>query len=115
MDKVITLPKSGATVVLGNPNEIKQKDREIITSLINPDDNELTQTYALLKGILRVLIKSWTLDAIIPSAMPDSLGELYPEDFDALGREVKDYIPIVIPDFLTKSQDTDSPKDNSNA
>jgi len=111
MEKVITLPKSKATVTFRDPDDILQKDREKMWSFIDTEANQLLATNSALKGLMVVMIKSWTLDLILPSVMPSSLGELKSADYDAIGAAVQEWIGILTPDFT--SDEADSPKDNS--
>ena len=112
MEKTITLPKSGATVTFRDPDTILQKDREKMWSFIDTDStNNIVRSNSALKGLMAVMVKSWTLDLIIPSVVPDSLGELNSADYDAIAMAVSPWVGIMTPDFT--SEETDSPKDNS--
>ena len=118
MEKTIILPVSGATVVLRDPKEIKQKDREKVWAAISPDDNALIQGNSMLKGILAVIIKSWTLDLLLPSLAIASLGELDLPDYDVLIEEASQVQDLIYNSGFAdtkKNQDNpDSPLDNSN-
>jgi len=109
MEKVITLPKSGATVTFRDPDTLRQKDREQMWGFIDTDSgNQIVRLNAALKGLIVVMIKSWTLEFIIPSVMPSSLGELSTADYDAIAGAVQEWIAILTPDFT--SEEPDSPK-----
>jgi hypothetical protein len=118
MEKTITLPVSGATVILRDPKELKQKDREKVWAAISPDDNFLIQGNSTIKGILAIIIKSWTLDLLVPSLAISSLGELDIADYDALLEEATKVQEMLFNSGFAdtkKNQDNpDSPLDNSN-
>jgi len=114
MEKVIKLPKSGAEVTLRDPMDLRQKDREKIWSLMNSDSNQIVQAASMISALMSVLIKSWTLDLIIPSVHFASLGELQMDDYDFLAKETRDYQNLIFPDFTTGEDNPDSPLDNSN-
>ena len=113
MEKVITLPKSGATVVLRDSAELRQKDREKVFSMISAEDTPLIQTMNITKGLIMLLVKSWTLDLMIPSVHMASIGELEMADYDALAIEANKAQDILFPNFTT-GDNPDSPKDNLN-
>ena len=114
METTITLPKSGATVVLRDPSELRQKDREKVFAMISAEDTPLIQTLNITKGLIMLLVKSWTLDLIIPSVHIQSIGELEMADYDALAIEANKAQDILFPNFTT-GDNPDSPKDNLNA
>ena len=114
MEKVIKLP-SGAEVTLRDPSELRQKDREKMWSLIPTGENDIVAAGAITSGLMAVLIKSWTLDLIIPSVMYSSLGELTMADYDVLASEIRKHQDIIFPNFTTGEDNPDSPLDNSNA
>ena len=115
MEKVIKLPKSGAEVTLRDPMDLRQKDREKIWSLLDDGDNKIVQAASMISALMAVLIKSWTLDLIIPSVHFASLGELQMDDYDFLAKETKEYQSIIFPDFESGEDNPDSPLDKSNA
>ena len=108
MEKVIKLP-SGAEVTLRDPSELRQKDREKMWSLIPTGENDIVAAGAITSGLMAVLIKSWTLDLIIPSVMYSSLGELTMADYDVLASEVRKHQDIIFPNFTT-GEDNPDPK-----
>ena len=113
MEKVIKLP-SGAEVTLRNPKDLRQKDREKMWSLISSGESQIVQAASMISALMSVLIKSWTLDLIIPSVHFASLGELQMDDYDFLAKETRDYQNLIFPDFTTGEDNPDSPLDNSN-
>ena len=115
MEKVIKLPKSGAEVTLRDPMDLRQKDREKIWSLMDGDGNNILQAASMISALMAVLIKSWSLDLIIPSVHFASLGELLMDDYDFLAKETQEFQKIIFPDFTTGEDNPDSPLDNSNA
>jgi hypothetical protein len=115
MEKVIKLPKSGADVTLRDPMDLRQKDREKIWSLMDADSNQFVQAASTISALMSVIIKSWTLDLIIPSVQFKSLGELHMDDYDFLAEATQEYQKIIFPSFSAGEDNPDSPLDNSNA
>ena len=111
MEKIITLP-SGAQVTLRDPAEIRQKDRRKVFEAMGSDSNELVRGLNMAEGLVAILVKSWTLDLIIPSVRIDSLGELTIPDYDALIAETNKAQSVLFPDF-TDDTNPDSPLDKS--
>jgi hypothetical protein len=113
MEKIITLPKSGAQVTLRDPSDIRQKDRRKIFEAMSENSNTYVKGLDMTEGLMAILVKSWTLDLIIPSVRIDSLGELEIADYDALAKECNKVQDILFPDF-NDDKDANSPLDKSN-
>ena len=114
MDKIITLPKSKAQVTLRDPEEIRQKDRRKVLESINEHSNGIIRGLDATEGLIAILVKSWTLDLMLPSIRIDILGELEIADYDFLANECKQAESALFPDF-TNDSNPDSPLDKSNA
>lgn len=115
--KTIKLPKSGATVVLRDPDTLKVKDRNKVYAATGEAEGLLQGVY-FIQGIVAILVESWSLDLIIPSVSPSSLDELSLEDYDTLAneaKEVQDALFPVLGETLKGSKDADSPFGDSNA
>lgn len=113
MEKVITLPKSKAQVTLRDPNEIRQKDRRKVLEAMDENGNQIVRALDMTEGLVAILVKSWTLDLMLPSVRIDVLGELEIADYDALTTECSKAQSVLFPDF-SDSRNPDSPLDKSN-
>lgn len=111
MEKIITLP-SGAQVTLRDPAEIRQKDRRKVFEAMGDEGNQIVRALDMTEGLMAILIKSWTLDLIIPSVRIESLGELQIPDYDMLAIECNKSQEILFPDF-NNNKDANSPLDKS--
>ena len=116
--KTIKLPKSGATVVLRDPEELRVKDRKKIYQNASKADEGIMQALSFADGIISILVESWTLDLMIPSIKIGVLDELEMADYDFLTEETKDAQQVLFPKLektIETEQDTESPFDDSNA
>ena len=114
MEKLITLPKSGALVTFRDPDTLRQKDREQMWTFLDTESpSQVIRLNSALKGLMAVMVKSWTLEDILPSIMPSSLGELATADYDAIAGACQEWIDLLNPDFTSEAPD--SPKANLNA
>lgn len=114
--KKIKLPKSGAEVVLRDPNDLRVKDRKKIYAAASKEDEGIMQALSFTDGLIAVLIESWTLDLILPSVRISTLEELEMADYDFLVEQTKDAQEVLFPK-LAKTEETekdaDSPFGNS--
>jgi hypothetical protein len=115
MSKVITLP-SGATVKLRDPETLLIKDRNKVMALAGEQDTEVTQSIAMVDGLIAVSVIEWSFDLIPPAVRIASLGELTPRDYQALSNEA-----LKAQDYLFPNMESDNQNDpkvdtaNSNA
>lgn len=115
--KEITLPKSGATVVLKDPETLRTKDRKAIYKNASKQDEGIMQALGFADGIIAILVESWTLDLMIPSLKISVLDELEIADYDYLTEQTKDAQKVIFPklaDTEENAKDSESPFDNSN-
>jgi len=115
--KTIKLP-SGATAVFRDPSELKIKDRKKIIKASESETGEMSKATALGEAIVAIMVEEWSFDLIIPSVVPESLGELKPEDYDTLVAATQEVTPYLFPklaDTPENAKDADSPLDSSNA
>jgi len=94
MSKVITLP-SGATVKLRDPETLLIKDRNKVMALAGEQVTEVTQSIAMVDGLIAVSVIEWSFDLIPPAIRLASLGELTPRDYQVLSEEAlkaQDYL-----------------------
>lgn len=115
--KKIKLPKSGAEVVLRDPNELRVKDRKKIYANASKQDEGIMQALSFTDGLIAVLVESWTLDLLLPSVKISILDELEMADYDFLVTQTKDAQDILFPKLAQTEEtekDTESPFDNSN-
>lgn len=115
--KTIKLPKSGATVVLRDPEELRVKDRKKIYQNASKADEGIMQALSFADGIIAILVESWTLDLMLPSIRISVLDELEMADYDFLTEETKEAQKTLFPKLESTPEtekDTDSPFDNSN-
>ena len=113
MERIITLPKSGAQVTLRDPAEIRQKDRRKVLEAMGETGNQIVRALDMAEGLVAILVKSWTLDLMLPSIRIDILGELEIADYDVLTTECGKAQSILFPDF-SDDKNIDSPLDKSN-
>lgn len=116
--KTITLPKSGATVVLKDPETLRTKDRKAIYKNASKEDEGIMQALSFADGLIAILVESWTLDLMLPSVKISVLDELEIADYDFLTEETKEAQKIIFPKIQQTEEtekDTDSPFGNSNA
>ena len=115
--KTITLPKSGATVVLKDPEMLRTKDRKAIYKNASKEDEGIMQALSFGDGLIAILVESWTLDLVIPSVKISVLDELEIADYDFLTEETREAQKVIFPKIAQTEEtekDTDSPFGNSN-
>lgn len=110
MSKEITLP-SGATVKLRDPETLLIKDRNKVMALAGEQENQVTQSIALVDGLISVMVIEWSLDLIPPSIRLASLGELTPRDYQVLSDEALKAQDYLFPNVETDDQN--NPKVNT--
>jgi hypothetical protein len=98
--KTIKLP-SGATAVIKDPKELKQKDRRKVYEAVGDGSATLASGAKLNDSVIAVIVESWTLDLLPPSVKIESLDDLSIDDYDALQTEAEVMIPVLFP-RLTK-------------
>ena len=115
--KTIKLPKSGATVVLKDPETLRTKDRKAIYKNASKEDEGIMQALSFSDGLIAILIESWTLDLMLPSIKINVLDELEIADYDFLTEETKEAQKILFPktgQTEETEKDPESPFANSN-
>lgn len=115
--KTITLPRSGATVVLKDPEALRTKDRKAIYKNASKEDEGIMQALSFADGLIAILVESWTLDLMLPSVKISVLDELEIADYDFLTEETKEAQKILFPKLGQTEEtekDTESPFVNSN-
>ena len=110
MSKEITLP-SGATVKLRDPESLLIKDRNKVMALAGEQETEVTQSIAMVDGLIAVSVIEWSFDLIPPAIRLASLGELTPKDYQVLSSEALKAQDYLFPDIETDNQD--NPKVNT--
>jgi hypothetical protein len=109
MSKKITLP-SGATATLKDYSLLKVKDRKAVLKSTEVEGGDLTKSMALQDALIAMLIEEWSFDLPIPRVSIDSLGELFPGDFDALVEETKDAQKSLFPNISETVENEADPK-----
>ena len=115
--KTVQLPKSGATVVLRDPETLRVKDRKKIYANASKQDEGIMQALSFADGLIAILVESWTLDLMLPSIKISVLDELEMADYDFLTEETKDAQKVLFPklDATPETEkDSESPFGGSN-
>ena len=115
--KEVTLPKSGAKVVLRDPETLRVKDRKKIYKNASKEDEGIMQALSFADGLIAILVESWTLDLVLPSVKISVLDELEMADYDFLTEETKEVQKILFPKLEKTDeteQDVESPFADSN-
>lgn len=115
--KEVTLPKSGAKVVLKDPETLRVKDRKAIYKNASKEDEGIMQALSFADGLIAILVESWTLDLMLPSIKISVLDELEMADYDYLTEQTKHAQKILFPKLEQTDEtekDVDSPFVNSN-
>jgi hypothetical protein len=118
MSKTITLPVSGATVVLREVSTFKQGERKKVYAGAADIEDKMLGGWKIVENMLGLLIESWTLDLMVPSIRPESLDDLEAADFDTLQEEAQTAMDLLWPKLaksLETMADPKAPTDNSKA
>lgn len=111
--KTIKLPKSGAEVVLKDPNDLRVKDRTKVYENASKREGEgIMQALSFSDGLIAIMVESWTLDLIPPSIKVTSLQELHMADYDYLVEQTKEAQAALFPKLAETdeaAEDPDSP------
>jgi len=116
MSKKITL-KSGATVTLKDPSELKVKDRKALM-LASNSDSQAERSIAIGDALLKIIIEDWSFNLLIPSVRAESIDELDIPDYLELMKHTGEMTEIIFPDFRDTDdniKNPDSPKENLTA
>lgn len=115
MSKIITLP-SGATAKLRDPETLLIKDRNKVMALAGEQSTEVTQSIAMVDGLISVMVIEWSFDLIPPAIRLASLGDLTPRDYQVLSEEALKAQDYLFPNMTEdKSDDPKVITANSNA
>lgn len=109
MSKKITLP-SGATATLKDYTSLRIKDRKAVLKATDVEGGELTKSMALQDALIAMLVEDWSYEFPVPSVDINSLGELFPADFDALIDETKDAQKSLFPNLTDTPENEADPK-----
>ena len=115
--KEITLPKSGAKVILKDPEALRVKDRKAIYKNASKEDEGIMQALSFADGLIAILVESWDLDLLLPSIKISVLDELEMADYDFLTEQTKEAQKVLFPKLDKTDEtekDTESPFGNSN-
>lgn len=117
MAKTITLPVSGAQVVLRDVNSVKQGDRRKVMETMRADDSTVGETLRVSYALIGLMVESWSLDLLPPSVRAESLDDLDIPDYDALQDEAVVFMGVLFPNLkktVESEQDPKADTDNFN-
>lgn len=114
-EKLVKLT-GGHWALFKDPNTLRVKDRKKVFK--NADNQEgIMQALSLVDGILAILIKDWSVGAVLPMVKISVLDELSMADYDTLSVEAGEAQKILFPKLQETEEtleDADSPFGKSN-
>lgn len=108
--KTIKLPKSGAEVVLKDPEELRVKDRTKVYENASLREGEgIMQALSFADGLIAIMVESWTLDLVPPAIKISSLQELQMADYDFLVEQTKGAQEALFPKLADTEENAKNP------